>query len=78
MSALVALLQELKLEAGCWSWARPPTTQILPSRIHGWYDSDLLTPGNRERVFLFSDHLGPSRHGMDRGTASSWVTEREG
>ena len=27
---------------------------------------------------LSYDHLGPSRHGMDRGTGLSWVTEREG
>ena len=79
----MALLQEVKLGAGCWSWVRPPTTQILPSRIHGWYESDFVTPGKPERV-LFSFLRPPwsitSRYGFVAGQVdqtSSWVTERE-
>ena len=83
----MALLHDVGLDVGCWSWVRPPTTQILPARIHGWYDSDLLTSGERGCVLYSLSSYGllppwsvTSRYGFAAGQVdqiSSGVIERE-
>ena len=76
----MALLHDVKLGA-----RGSPTKPILPAGIHVWYDSDLLTSGERGCVFYSLSSYGllppwsvTSRYGLSRDDQiSSWVIDRQ-